>query len=257
MRLPFLRAKDTAAQRPRAAAGAEGGASIEAARTRARRRLIGALVLLAIGVIGFPILFETQPRPLPLDIAIETPHADPAVAAHPPPPAAAKAVPLALPPADAGIESVPVAAAASAASAVPAQPSAPVGPASVSGPAVRAARPVAPASAPAARASASAVPAPRPDDGKRALALLAGEPAATATAGRYVVQVGAYADAAVLREARMKVERLGLKTYTQVIDGDGGKRTRVRVGPFATKEEAGAAAGRIKGAGLPTVVLVL
>jgi DedD protein len=31
-----------------------------------------------------------------------------------------------------------------------------------------------------------------------------------------VVQVGAYTDATTLRDARQKVEKLGLKTYTQV-----------------------------------------
>jgi DedD protein len=35
---------------------------VRQARTRARRRLIGAAVLMAVGVIGFPMLFETKPR---------------------------------------------------------------------------------------------------------------------------------------------------------------------------------------------------
>jgi DedD protein len=71
------------------------------------------------------------------------------------------------------------------------------------------------------------------------------------------VQVGAFTDPATLREARARVEKLGLKTYTQVIEGDAGKRTRVRVGPFATREEATAAAARLKAAGLPGNVLAL
>jgi DedD protein len=101
------------------------------------------------------------------------------------------------------------------------------------------------------------------DDGKRARAALEGDAAAAAPApvpakgGRYVVQVGAYADPAMLHEARQKVEKLGLKTYTQVIEGDAGKRTRVRVGPFASREEASSAAARVKGAGLPANVVTL
>ena len=71
------------------------------------------------------------------------------------------------------------------------------------------------------------------------------------------MQVGAYTDAATLREARARVERLGLKTYTQVIENDSGRRTRVRVGPFGTRDEAAAAAGRIKAAGLPANILAL
>ena len=41
---------------------------------------------------------------------------------------------------------------------------------------------------------------------------------AATSAGRFVVQVGAFADAATAREARQKVEKLGLKTYTQVVE---------------------------------------
>ncbi|MEO5697346.1 MAG: hypothetical protein ABIQ60_09470, partial [Burkholderiaceae bacterium] len=64
----------------RAAPPASGAASasepvdaVQKARARARQRLIGALVLIGIGVIGFPLVFETQPRPIPLDIPIEIP----------------------------------------------------------------------------------------------------------------------------------------------------------------------------------------
>ena len=39
-------------------------------RARARTRLMGATVLLLVGVIGFPLLFETQPRPVPVDLPI-------------------------------------------------------------------------------------------------------------------------------------------------------------------------------------------
>ena len=53
------------------------------------------------------------------------------------------------------------------------------------------------------------------------------------------------------------LERAGLKTYTQVVDTKDGKRTRVRVGPYANRAEADKAAGRIKGMGLPASVLTL
>jgi DedD protein len=72
-----------------------------------------------------------------------------------------------------------------------------------------------------------------------------------------VVQVGAFSDARTLREARQKVEGLGLKTYTQVIDTAAGQRTRVRVGPFASRADAEAAAKTIKGGGLPAAILTL
>jgi DedD protein len=104
-------------------------------------------------------------------------------------------------------------------------------------------------------------------DAQRAQALLEGKPVAAVTppaaaasepkTARFVVQAGAYTDAAALREARQKVEKLGLKTYTQVVDSDAGPRTRVRVGPFATRDEAERAAARIKAAGVAANILAL
>ena len=72
-----------------------------------------------------------------------------------------------------------------------------------------------------------------------------------------VVQVGAYTEPAKLKEARQRVEKLGFKTYTQVVEVDGSKRTRVRIGPFATRVEADKAAARIKASGLPVAILTL
>jgi DedD protein len=62
-----------------------------------------------------------------------------------------------------------------------------------------------------------------------------------------VVQVGAFSDAAKVREVRRKLEQAGLSTFTQVVDGKDGKTTtRVRVGPFGSREEAETAAARIR-----------
>ncbi|MCW5636989.1 MAG: hypothetical protein KIT17_26910, partial [Rubrivivax sp.] len=84
MRLPFQRDRrhDPMVDLPRDArrAGhsaanvgpATGDDAVAAARTKARRRLVGAAVLLAAGVIGFPLLFETEPRPLPPNLPIIT-----------------------------------------------------------------------------------------------------------------------------------------------------------------------------------------
>jgi DedD protein len=80
---------------------------------------------------------------------------------------------------------------------------------------------------------------------------------AAAAAGRYVVQVGAYAEAARAQEVRGKLERAGLKTYTHVAESKEGRRIRVRVGPFADKAEATKAAARIKQLDLPAAILTL
>ena len=47
--------------------------SVESMRQRAKHRLLGATVLVLIGVIGFPLLFDKQPRPISVDTPIEIP----------------------------------------------------------------------------------------------------------------------------------------------------------------------------------------
>jgi DedD protein len=74
---------------------------------------------------------------------------------------------------------------------------------------------------------------------------------------RYVVQAGAYSEAGKLREARTKLEKLGLKTYTQLVESDKGTRTRLRVGPYATRAEAEAVAAKVRNSGLPAALLAL
>lgn len=201
--------------------------TVQQARTKARQRLIGAVVLLLAGVIGFPLVFETQPRPIPVDVTIEIPRKD--TAAPLPAPA-----PRATPAASSVVTSV-ASANASAARSVEA-----AAPASVAA----AARP-----APVAAASAPAEPAPATNT---AIA-----PATESEVGRFVVQVGAFADAAAVQAIRGRAERLGLKTYTQVAETVAGDRTRVRIGPFDTREAAEQAAAKAKAGGLSAVVLVL
>ena len=256
-----------------AGAGAEPEVTPDAvaqARARALRRLVGASLLLAVGVIGFPLLFETQPRPIRLDVPIELVRKDAAAPSTPPVPAAK---PMALPSAEPVPE--PVAEAASAAKpatpmlseragdqgrevvvAAPAAASrAPTPPAAVAAASVL---PVKPATAPAIDAEAVRARALLEGQAATAAAVPATEAASAANAAsRIVVQVGAYADADKLREVRSRVEKLGLKTYTQVVDNDGQKKTRVRVGPFATRPEADKTAARLRDAGLPVAVLTL
>ena len=71
------------------------------------------------------------------------------------------------------------------------------------------------------------------------------------------MQVGAYADVAKAREARAKLEKAGLKTYTQVAETKDGKRIRVRVGPYASKAEADKAVAKIRSLDLPASILTL
>jgi DedD protein len=225
--------------------------SVDIVRKRAKHRLIGAAVLVLIGVVGFPLLFDSQPRPVPVDIAIDIPHKNSVRQLITPQP---------VPPSTPVAETPP---AATAAAVVPISPpkeepvSAKPAVASVA-PVTAAVVAVAPA-APAAKKEPEPKPAvaPKVDDSARALALLEGKSSVSTTDVRLVVQVGAYADAPKAREARAKLEKAGLKTYAQVVDTKDGQRTRVRVGPFANRAEAEKAAAKIKSLGLPVSILTL
>jgi DedD protein len=209
--------------------------NLDTVRKRAKHRLIGAAVLVLVGVVGFPLLFDSQPRPIPVDIAIEIP----------------------------ARQSVKPLATATPASATPAPSAAPATPAPDPAPAAVAS--VTPAATPvpalpAVTAAAAPAAARVVEDSARAKALLEDKPVAAANESaelRLVVQVGAFADAAKAREVRLKLEKAGLKTYTQVADSKEGKRTRVRVGPFASKAEADQAALKIKALDLPATILSL
>jgi DedD protein len=240
--------------------------SVEVMRKRAKHRLIGSAVLVLIGVVGFPLLFDTQPRPIPVDIPIEIPGKStvkPLVV----PAATAPAATAAPTPNPTPAEKV-----AANASLAPREEILPSKPAVASSapPAVK--NDVKPEQKPEAKPVAKPEPKPEPKpaakpaavanaDAARASALLNGTtpPAAAAAEveGRLVVQVGAFADVAKAREARLKLEKAGLKTYTQVAETKDGKRIRVRVGPFATKAEAEKAAGKIKSLDLPAAILTL
>ena len=69
--------------------------TVEVMRKRARHRLVGATVLVLLGVIGFPLLFDKQPRPVALDMPIDIPDKNKAKPLAIPPPAPAASEPLA------------------------------------------------------------------------------------------------------------------------------------------------------------------
>lgn len=220
--------------------------SVEAMRRRARHRLIGAAVLVLAGVVGFPLLFDTQPRPIAVDIPIDIPDRNKAKPL-PPPLAPVSAAPAAAPAAVSEVKT-PAAQAPSGQAAIKteAKSEAPVA----------VAAPARPESKPESKPEPR--PAPATDEGAKARALLEGKGTEAAAAeGRFVVQIGAFSDAGKAREARLKVEKAGLKTYTHVAETKDGKRIRVRVGPFSNRTEADKAADRIKGLDLPAAILTL
>ena len=219
-------------------AAASPAESIEAMRRRARHRLIGAVVLVLVGVIGFPLLFDTQPRPVAVDIPIEIPDRN-------------KVKPLAppqLPQASGKVTQAPAPAPA---------PVAPVVTESKPEP-VAAPAPVAKAEPPApVEPKVESKPEPKAAEAAKAKALQDAKSVDAAAGGRYVVQVGAFAEKDKARQAQQKLERAGLRNYTNVAETKNGTRIRVRAGPFASRAEADKAAQKIKGLDLPAAVLTL
>lgn len=246
----FLKRDDAAAAaapKKSAKAGAKAADDVQVLRIRARRRLIGAAVLVAAGVVGFPLIFETQPRPIPVDLPIDIPRKDTA------PPLT---VPTREPLAQAEQASAPEVAPPPVATAVPTE----TRPAEK--PAEKPAE-IAPARVAEKLADKPADrPKPQANDGARAQALLEGKEASASTpaassAARFIVQVGAFSENKAAQEVRLKVEKLGLKTYAQAVDTADGRRVRVRLGPFTNRDEAARAAAKLKGAGLPGAILTL
>jgi DedD protein len=234
--------------------------------------------LVLIGVIGFPLLFDSQPRPIDVDIVINIPEknkvaplaATPSVVAAsqaeapPPPPPAPQSVEKETLVTPAPTEKIIVPAAGATAEKATAK-------ALVQTPAAVETKPDAKATAKTdtkTDTKPDAKPAAKPIDSKstteaaKAQTLLEGKepapaPAASAPALRYVVQVGAFAEAQKAKEARQILEKAGISTYAQVADTKEGKRTRVRVGPFTNKADVDKAIEKIKALNLPTQVLTL
>ncbi len=265
--------------------------SVETIRKRAKHRLIGSAVLVLAGIVGFPLLFDTQPRPIAMDIPIEIPNKN--KVAPPVSPAATTAAPAVVAAAPSATSAVTPSAA------VPAKPVTPAANEKVAAAAsldakeeiITDKKPAAPAPSAQSAIKIEAKPVPKPevkpepkpvakpvtppaqDDGARARALLEGQSntaasvakpaaadsnaAASSSDMRLIVQVGAFADVVKAREVRMKLEKAGFKTYTQVAETTAGKRIRVRVGPFATKAEADKAASKIKSLDLQAAILTL
>ena len=247
--------------------------SVEVIRKRARHRLMGSVILVLGAVVGLPLLFDSQPRPVAIDTPIVIPDRNQvaplvsptAQSANPKPEAISQEVVMdaASPPQSSTGAAVTSGAAVAASTVVAANtPNAKnsVSNASALDPNEEMVTKTAkPEVKPETKAEPKADAKPDAKDSAKAKALLDGKETGKSAdqAVRSVVQVGAFADIAKAKEARAKLESAGLKTYTQEVDTKDGKRTRVRVGPFATREEADKAAEKIRKLNLQATVLKL
>ena len=214
--------------------------SVDALRRRARHRLIGSSVLVLVAVVGFPLLFDTQPRPVSVDIAVVIPDratSKPLVAN----PAAGKQLPLA---AGSGLDPKEEMVTASKTDTKPQAP-------------VAALVPVTKPEAKQAETKSEGKTEPKPEPKAEASAAKPGASDSKDSPPRFVVQVGAFSEESKARDVRAKLEKAGFKTYTHVAETKEGKRTRVRVGPFGSRDEADKAAQKIKQLQLQPAVLSL
>lgn len=200
-------------------------------KKRARRRLVGAVVLGVAVAIILPLMLDSEPRQTITDVEIEIP---PREAALPPVDTPKQGERAIVPRSVESVDETPV----------PAPPPAPV--ADV--------EPEAKAEPIASKKPANGVPVK--EKPAQASSGAAPSPAvATVSSAPFALQIGAFANAGSARAQLDKARRTGLRAYTESVQTTQGARTRVRVGPFPSREEAEKARATLKLAGIDSVVV--
>ncbi|HTY02625.1 MAG TPA: SPOR domain-containing protein [Rhodocyclaceae bacterium] len=199
-------------------------------KKRSRRRLVGAAALALLAAIVLPMVMDHEPRPPTQDIQIRIPSQDAGIAArilpnHP------TATPLPPAPPDSAAEAKPEAPAEAAPK-----------PAEEAKPAEK------PADQPVAKPAEKAAEKPVAKPAEKP----AEKPAAKAEANaeQWIVQLGAYRDSANVKQLTAKLKQLGVPSQTENFDSAQGARTRVRAGPFKSREAAEQAQAKIRKIGV-------
>lgn len=230
-------------------------------KRRARRRLVGAIALVVFVVIVLPIIFDHEPKSLTQDLSIQIPSQDsgkgaiksvsppveqvvanPEPSPSPMPSQPAPAVSAALPAQGAPV-SAPQEQAKPARNADQAEvpkvdaPKVDVPKVDASKPEKKVAEPKT-ASKAAKDSSKPASPPVAKDDAPEA---------AKAQAGFYV-PLGVFSKPENVRQVQSKVSAAGFKSYSE--KNSGSSQTKVRAGPFATREAAENARDKLKSAGM-------
>jgi len=201
-------------------------------RRRARRRLIGAIAVVLALVLIPPWVMDLEPKPVVTNLTVEIPKQQPGGPKLPAAPASAPA------PAKAPDAAAP-AARTTANQEIPRPPD--VKPES----GLPGERPNAAAPAPKAATMARAAPGDavhKEAEAKRAEAILNAE--------TYVVPLGAFASRDNVKQLEARLSKAGVKYFTETVSTSGGEQTRVRAGPFPTKDAAEGARERLKTLGL-------
>lgn len=204
-------------------------------KKRARRRLIGAIALVTTVAVVLPMVLDSEPRQVAQDINIKIPSPDSGAFTS-------KVAPL---PVSKPVAKAPVPPESPAVADV--KPVAEPKPAAAVKETAKAAEKAKVAKPPAPQEAAKqAAPAPKEEPPKKA---------APAPAGPFVVQVVALTDAEKAKQMQQQISSAGIKAYTEVVKTAKGNVTRVRVGPFATRNAAEKAQQQLKAIGLDGKVI--
>ena len=211
-------------------------------KKRARRRLVGAIALALLAAIVLPMMMEQEPRPNAGDIQITIPDRDlesstsrPSASVGDP----ALAAPIVPAPEEQAPSSVLPAVEAPAPVVVP---TAPV----VAEPATKS--PKSETAKPDPVKAEPAKPSAEEAEAARARAILEGREIPRGEA--FVLQIGAFSDAAKAGRITTDLKQQGFAAYTE----KAGNVTRVRVGPVAGRAAADKTAAQLKALGFSTVI---
>ena len=96
-------------------------------------------------------------------------------------------------------------------------------------------------------------------EAKRAAAILAGQNVSAAEAapnksGEYVILIGAFANEENVKNIKAKLAEKNVKTYSEPLQTPTGTKTRVRAGPFPSRDAAEKALERMKQVGVSGVI---
>lgn len=219
-------------------------------KKRARRRLLGAIVLVTIAAVVLPMVLDSEPRQISQDVSIKIPAPDSGTFTS-------KVVPVAPPATSKSAPGTPAKPPAPAADSKPQQPVTGA-PAAVK----EAAKPAATAAKENGAKEGAATDGGTKEGGKDTAAKTSGTKdavikngstktgAADQGKGQFVVQVVALSDAAKAKQIRQQISTAGIKSYTEIVKTAKGDVTRVRAGPFATRAAAEKARDQLKAMGL-------
>jgi DedD protein len=239
-----------------------------ALKKRARRRLVGAAALALLAAIVLPMVMDHEPRPANQDIQVRIPSQDAPTGiaarvlpakptATPLPPAPADAVPAGEMKTEAKPDSKadPAKLAAAAPAPVAEKPAEKAAEKPVAKPAEKAAdKPAEKAVKAADKPVDKAKPADKvaekaaekPAEKSKADESHAAPAAGGDAASQWVIQLGAYKEAGNVKLLMAKLKGMGVPAYTEKFDSPQGPRTRVRAGPFPSKDAAEKAKVKVK-----------